>query len=109
MISFEPACLPTALGSLPIVDPTEACRLMTQSFPAIPVWPQLPKRTYLENMYVQFSEGLPGGVLAEERVYVNSHQVDTALEALYTAISPKISMPAPSARPTRPGWRVFWS
>ena len=85
MISFEPACLPTALGSLPIVDPTEACRLMTQSFPAIPVWPQLPKRTYLENMYVQFSEGLPGGVLAEERVYVNSHQVDTALEALYTA------------------------
>ena len=58
MISFEPACLPTALGSLPIVDPTEACRLMTQSFPAIPVWPQLPKRTYLENMYVQFSEGL---------------------------------------------------
>ena len=60
MTSFDSACLPTALGSLPIVDPMEACCLMTQSFPAIPAWPQLPKRTYLENMYVQFSEGYPG-------------------------------------------------
>lgn len=85
MTPFEPDCLPTALGSLPIVDPTAACDLMTDCFPAIPVWPQLPKRTYLENMYVQFSEGLPGVVLANERVYVNLQQTDAGLEALYTA------------------------
>jgi len=85
MTSFEPACLPTALGSLPFVDPAEACRLMTQSFPAIPAWPQLPKRTYLENMYVQFGEGLPGSVVGDERIYVNSYQIDASLEALYTA------------------------
>ena len=85
MTPFDPGCLPSALGSLPIVDPAEACRLMTQSFPAIPAWPQLPKRTYRENMYVQFSEGLPGAVVANERLYVNINLVDTGLEALYTA------------------------
>ena len=72
MTSFEPACLPTALGSLPLVDPKEACRLMIESFPAIPAWLQLPKRSYLENMSVQFDEGLPGAVLADEKGYVNS-------------------------------------
>lgn len=66
MTRFEQAGLPSALGSLPIVDPSAACDLMTQCFPAIPVWPQLPKRTYLENMYVQFSESLPGVVFANE-------------------------------------------
>ena len=85
MTSFEPACLPTALGSLPFVDPTEACQLMTQSFPVLPAWPQLPKRTYLENMYVQFSEGLPGAVVTNGRIYVNTHLIDTGLETLYTA------------------------
>ena len=82
MTPFEPACLPAALGSLPIVDPTEACRLMTRSFPALPAWPQLPKRTYLENMYTQFSENLPCSVLIDKHVYVNTHRVDESLEAL---------------------------
>ena len=27
---------------------------------AIPCWPQLPKRSYRENMYVQYAEGFPG-------------------------------------------------
>ena len=45
----------------------------------------MPKRTYLENMYVQFSEGLPGATVSNEHVYVNTDLVDTGLEALYTA------------------------
>lgn len=32
-----------------------------------PVWPQLPRRSFLENMYAQYSEGLPGVVVDEER------------------------------------------
>lgn len=85
MTSFEPACLPTALGSLPFVDPTEACQVMLQFFPDIPAWPQLPRRTFLENMYVQFSEGLPGAVVGDERIFVDLAQVDEDLEAFYTA------------------------
>jgi hypothetical protein len=85
MTSFQPACLPTALGSLPLVDPLEACQLMTEFFPAIPVWPQLPKRTYLENMYVQFSEGLPGIVVTDKHCYVDTFNTEPGLEAIYTA------------------------
>lgn len=53
--------------------------------PGNPAWPQLPKRTCLENMYVQFSEGLPGDIIANGCTYVNLNQTDAGLEALYTA------------------------
>lgn len=33
---------------------------MLESLPEIPVWPQLCRRGFTENMYVQYSEGLPG-------------------------------------------------
>jgi len=32
-----------------------------------PVWPQLPRSSFRENMYAQYSEGLPGVVIDEER------------------------------------------
>jgi hypothetical protein len=40
--------------------------------PEIPAWPQLPRRSFLESMYVQFSEGLPGAVvdIQQRRFYV---------------------------------------
>jgi len=34
----------------------------------IPAWPQLPKRTFLENMYAQYSEGFPGIVIKGEKI-----------------------------------------
>lgn len=85
MTLLDPACLPAALGSLPVVDPDEACRMMLQSFAAIPAWPQLPKRTFLENMYVQVSEGLPGAVVTEDRLFVDTTRVDEDLGPLYSA------------------------
>jgi len=32
-----------------------------------PAWPQLPRRDFRENMYAQYSEGLPGVVVDQER------------------------------------------
>ncbi len=52
--SFELNGLPTAIGSMPQVDPQEACSVVFASLPEIPVWPQLPKRSFAENMYSQF-------------------------------------------------------
>ena len=50
----------------------------------LPVWPQMPKRSFLENMYVQFSEGFPGVVLENDRISVSRSQgLDGALEKLY--------------------------
>ncbi|GAH80468.1 unnamed protein product, partial [marine sediment metagenome] len=52
----------------------------------IPAWPQLPKRSFLENMYVQFSQGFPGVVVRENRIYIDrSQDLDKPLEALYAA------------------------
>ena len=72
-------------GSLPHDDPETACRLVAETLD-IPTWPQLPNRTYLENMYIQFSERFPGVILANERIYVDREQdLDPQLEQLYIA------------------------
>ncbi|MBM3132761.1 MAG: hypothetical protein FJZ95_07000, partial [Chloroflexi bacterium] len=60
--SFKPRGLATAIGSMPHADPAEAGALALRYLPDIPVWPQLPNRSFLENMYAQYSEGLPGVV-----------------------------------------------
>lgn len=85
MSHFEPACLPSAVGSLPHTDAHEACGLVLRCFPQIPAWPQLPKRTFLENMYVQFSEGFPGVILAADRISIDPASVEPDLERLYVA------------------------
>ncbi|MCR4406953.1 MAG: methionine synthase [Anaerolineae bacterium] len=86
MRKFEPKLLPLHVGSVPHTDPLQACRLTFKYFPQIPTWPQLPRRTFLENMYVQFSERFPGVVLEDGRIYVDRTQdLDPGLEQLYVA------------------------
>jgi UDP-N-acetylglucosamine transferase subunit ALG13 len=72
--SVWPRCAAMAVGSMPHTSPREAMELVLATTPEIPAWPQLPRRSYLENMYVQFTEGLPGRVLdlAAERMHVLS-------------------------------------
>ena len=83
---FELSGLATAVGSMPHTDPGEACRLVTTFLPQIPAWPQLPKLSFLENMYVQFSEGFPGIVAENERIYVDrTKDLEQALEQLYAS------------------------
>ncbi len=82
----EFGCLPTIIGSMPHTDPSEACSQVTHYLKDIPVWPQLPKRSSLENMYIQFSQGFPGVVVKEDSIYIDrSHDLDKSLEQLYTA------------------------
>lgn len=85
---FDPAWLPMTVGSLPLTDATQAWAWMSKYMPRIPDWPQLPQRTYLENMYAQFAENFPGIVvdLEAERTYLGRLQdVDHELERLYLA------------------------
>lgn len=60
MTSFSPRALATGIGSLPHPKSQDALDLILSTFPAIPFWPQLPRRDFRENMYVQFSEDLVG-------------------------------------------------
>ena len=76
---------PTGIGSVPFKDPKVACSIIFDNFKTIPFWPQLPKRSYLENMYVQFSEKLPGVVLDEpnKNVYIDTTGVAETIEEIY--------------------------
>jgi len=64
---FKPQCLATAVGSLPHKDPSTACDLVLNSIPEIPIWPQLPKTDFREEMEIQYSEGIPCVVLDEDK------------------------------------------
>lgn len=55
-----------AVGSLPYLAVEPALDLVAKTTPEVPAWPQLPRRSFLENMYVQFSEGLPGLIVDTE-------------------------------------------
>jgi methionine synthase II (cobalamin-independent) len=85
MSTFKAELQSLAIGSLPHTDADSACQLILDTLD-IPTWPQLPKRTYLENMYVQYSERFPGAVVADERIYVDRERdLDPGLEQLYVA------------------------
>lgn len=85
---LNPAWLPMAMGSLPVISAAEAWSWTLKYTPQVPVWAQLPRRSYLENMYAQFAEYFPGVVidLEGERTYVDRTQnLDRNLERLYLA------------------------
>jgi len=74
------------IGSMPHTDPKAACAQITRYLKDIPAWPQLPHRSFLENMYVQYSPGLPGAVVENEKIFVDrSQNNDPAMEKLYAA------------------------
>lgn len=85
MKGFEPALRSLSTGSLPHREADVACRLVLHTLD-IPTWPQLPRRSFLENMYVQFSERFPGIVVTGEQIYVDrDRDLDDELERLYVA------------------------
>ncbi|MFC1957556.1 methionine synthase [Chloroflexota bacterium] len=71
---------------MPQTDPSQACAQLVHYLKDIPAWPQLPNRSYLENMYVQYSEGFPGMVVEENNIYVDrARDLDEPLEQFYAA------------------------
>ena len=73
MAKLDFGLLPTAIGSMPHREPGPACGGMLKYLRALPAWPQLPKRSFLETMYAQFLEGFPGATLEEERLTVDTN------------------------------------
>jgi methionine synthase II (cobalamin-independent) len=83
---FKPELMPVNIGSLPHINAQEASAVTRTCFQELPGWPQLPRRSFFENMYVQFSEGFPGLVLEDDRVYVDrTRDLSAELEQLYLA------------------------
>jgi methionine synthase II (cobalamin-independent) len=73
----------TGIGSLPLLDAREACRLILGTFD-IPFWPQLPKVSFREHMIPQYSEGMPFARIdvEKETVWVERNSSDE-LERFY--------------------------
>ncbi|MCX5799042.1 MAG: hypothetical protein NTU90_05710 [Proteobacteria bacterium] len=49
----------TGIGSFPFTEADEAIDLIFSTCREIPFWPQLPKRSPIENMYIPFLESVP--------------------------------------------------
>jgi methionine synthase II (cobalamin-independent) len=85
-MEFQYPFITTGIGSFPHRDEREAFRLIFNNFAEIPFWPQLPKRSFLEGMVVQYSEGFPSlrWNEKEQRVWVDtSHGFDKEIEKFY--------------------------
>lgn len=69
-------CRTTAMGILPHTDVDRALELAFSL--DIPFWPQLPRLSYYEDMYVQVSENFPGVRIDEE-----NKRIDFSTERFY--------------------------
>lgn len=75
----------TGIGSLPHTRPADAVRDVLASCPELPFWPQLPRRSPQEDMYRQFSAGLPGleDVETGGRGWRRGPETEARLERVY--------------------------
>jgi methionine synthase II (cobalamin-independent) len=81
---IEFGCLPTAIGSMPHTNSSEACSIIMKCLPDIPAWPQLPQRSPKEDMIIQFSEGFPGVVIDRDKIHIEpSADFESKLEQIY--------------------------
>jgi hypothetical protein len=64
MIDWKANCQTTAMGIMPHTDVEKAIELALSL--DIPFWPQLPKVSFYEDMYVQSSQNFPGIIVEPE-------------------------------------------
>jgi hypothetical protein len=84
-IPFAPHFWTTHVGSLPHTD-CAAVGARLAAMLDVPAWPQLPRRTFRESMYVQFSASLPRIAVDEARqkiAFDTSGDMAPDLEAFY--------------------------
>lgn len=80
--------LTTHVGSVPHLDASELTRQLAACLD-VPAWPQLPRRSFRESMYVQYSPVLPAICEdpAREKVYFDTRpDLSDALEIFYTPV-----------------------
>jgi len=74
----------TGIGSLPFTDIDAAIDAIFSTCREIPFWPQLPKKSFYENMYSTFLEGTPGLITDEPKssVYIDTTKTE-GIEEFY--------------------------
>jgi methionine synthase II (cobalamin-independent) len=88
-MNFKPNGAATIIGSFPHEKAADACALVFESLRDIPAWPQLPRRSFLEDMNVQFCKRLPCLALnqADRKAgFDTSRDMAGELERFYTHV-----------------------
>lgn len=91
-MNFKPNCLPIYIGSLPHTNPKEACEFILNNIKDIPFWPQLPKLSFNENMYVQYAYNLPRIKIDEQnkKVFIETNKAENIEEFYNDVVEEKI-------------------
>jgi hypothetical protein len=84
-LNFNPTFLTTLIGSVPYTDAATTCQRIAKEID-IPIWPQMVKLGFRENMYTQYGAVLPSVVIDDdaEKITFDTHQdITSALENFY--------------------------
>jgi hypothetical protein len=75
----------TGIGSVPWEDIPETCLDILTQFSDMPFWPQFVRRTYAEDMIIQFSQGLPSLTIQKEKrsLTVDTRNMESELVTFY--------------------------
>jgi hypothetical protein len=83
---FEPNFLTTLIGSVPYTNTGEICESIGRTID-VPIWPQMVRLGFRENMYTQYGAVLPAIVINEENekiTFDTTGDITPALETFYT-------------------------
>jgi len=84
-MDFQPNYLTTLIGSVPYTDTADTCERILATLD-IPIWPQMVRLSFHENMYTQYGAALPGVVIDDEKAKITLNttgDLTPALEAFY--------------------------
>ena len=84
-MTFSPHFQTTMIGSIPHTESIEICKRLAANI-NIPAWPQMPRLSYRENMYIQYSPSLPAIILDQEKekiTFDTQSDMSPALEEFY--------------------------
>jgi hypothetical protein len=105
-----PESLATGVGSLPHTDPGSACHTVLRIFPEFPYAPSLPNRGLLENIVFCDSEGLPGRLITEGRLFVDREQdLSNRMEQIYLDFIEENFLPYAVSPGSASGFHAFIS
>ncbi len=82
---FRPDFLTTLIGSVPYTDTAETCERIAATID-IPIWPQMVRVGFRENMYTQYGAVLPAIVIDDGNEIITfdtSQDITPALETFY--------------------------
>jgi len=84
-MTFQPNFLTTLIGSVPYTHTTQICKKIVDTID-VPIWPQMVKLGFRENMYTQYGAVLPAVVIDdgnEKITFDTTEDITPALETFY--------------------------